>query len=115
MAKMAEDTKISEEINKLKTNLEKLEEIVKKANSIKDIKMNMLKEAKENKILAKDEIKKYVSDIKNFKIIAEDKTLIKKARAKLIKLELEIMLSEYNSLQTEYTKIHTEIENQVNK
>ncbi len=29
-AKTAEDTKISEEINKLKTNLEKLEEIIKK-------------------------------------------------------------------------------------
>jgi len=74
---MTKDTKISEEINKLKKNLEKLEEIIKKANSIKDIKMNMLKEAKENKLLAKDEIKKYVSDVKNLKIIAEDKTLIK--------------------------------------
>ncbi len=112
---MAEDTKISEEINKLKKNLEKLEEIVKKANSIKDIKMNILKEAKENKLLAKDEIKKYISDVKNLKIIAEDKILIKKARAKLIKLELEIMPSEYNSLQIEYTQTQTEIENQVNK
>jgi hypothetical protein len=112
---MTKDTKISEEINKLKTNLEKLEEIEKKANSIKDIKMNLLKEAKKDKLLAKDELKKYTSDIKNFKIIAEDKTLIKEARAKLIKLELENMLSEYSSLQTEYTQTHTEIENQVNK
>jgi hypothetical protein len=30
MAKMTKDTKISEEINKLKTNLEKIEEIEKK-------------------------------------------------------------------------------------
>ncbi len=74
----------------------------------------MLKEAKADKLLGKDEIKKYVNDVKNFKIIAEDKILIKKARAKLIKLELEIMLTEYNSLQTEYTQTHTEIENQVN-
>ena len=40
---MAEDTKISEEINKLTRNLEKLEEIVKKANSIKDIKNEYIK------------------------------------------------------------------------
>jgi hypothetical protein len=112
---MAKEAKISDEINKLKTNLEKQEEIVKKANSLRDIKMNMLKEAKEDILLTKDEIKKYLSDVKNFKIIAEDKILVKKARAKLIKLELETMLSEYNSLQTEYTQIHTEIENQVNK
>ena len=112
---MAKDAKISEEINKLKTNLEKQEEIVKKASTLKDIKMNLLKEAKEDKLLTKDEIKKYLRDVKNFKIIAEDKTLVKKARAKLIMLELETMLSEYNSLQTEYTQIHTEIENQVNK
>ena len=77
--------------------------------------MNLLKEAKEDKLLAKDEIKKYVNGVKNFKIIAEDKTLIKEARAKLIKLELENMLSEYNSLRTEYTQTHTEIENQVNE
>lgn len=31
-----------------------------------------------------------------------------------MKLELEIMLNEYNRLQIEYTQIHTEIENQVN-
>jgi len=67
-AKIAEDTKISEEINKLKTNLEKLEEIVKKANSIKDIKMNLLKEAKEDKLLAKDEIKKYTMISKTSKL-----------------------------------------------
>jgi hypothetical protein len=60
--------------------------------------MNLLKEAKEDKLLAKDEIKKYVNGVKNFKIIAEDKTLIKEARAKLIKLELENMLSEYKQL-----------------
>ena len=40
---------------------------------------------------------------------------MKKAKAKLIKLELEMALSEYTSLQKEYTQTHSEIENQVTK
>jgi hypothetical protein len=35
------------------------------------------------------------------------------AKSKLLKLELEMILSEYNSLQTEYAQVHNEIENQV--
>ena len=67
-AKMTKDTKRSEELNKLKTNLEKIEDIEQKANRIKDIKMNLLKEAKEDKRLAKDEIKKYTMISKTSKL-----------------------------------------------
>jgi hypothetical protein len=65
---MTKDTKRSEELNKLKTNLEKIEDIEQKANRIKDIKMNLLKEAKEDKLLAKDEIKKYTMISKTSKL-----------------------------------------------
>ena len=65
---MTKDTKRSEELNKLKTNLEKIEDIEQKANRIKDIKMNLLKEAKEDKRLAKDEIKKYTMISKTSKL-----------------------------------------------
>ena len=112
---MTEDTKISEEINKLKSNLAKLEDIVSKANSTKENKKNLLKQAKEDKLIPKDEIKQFSDDIENFDKLSNDKSLIKKAKAKLIKLELEMALSEYNSLQEEYTQTHSEIENQVNK
>ena len=110
---MVEYTNSSEEINKLKSNITRLEEIVNKANATKDVKKNLLKEAKGEKLLPKDEIKKYAVDIKNFNKITEDKTLIKMAKAKLLKLELEMILSEYDSLQTEYTQIHNEIESQI--
>ncbi len=57
-------------------------------------------------------LKKFSNDIDNFDKISNDKALIKKAKAKLIKLELEMALSEYTSLQEEYTQTHSEIENQ---
>jgi hypothetical protein len=110
---MTEYTNISEEINKLKSNLAKLEDIVNKANTAKEIKRNLLKEAKENKLISKDEIKEFSNNIENFDKIAADKNLIKMAKSKLLKLELEMILSEYNSLQTEYAQVHNEIENQV--
>jgi Mg2+/Co2+ transporter CorC len=112
---MTEDIEISDEINELKSNLAKLEEIVSKANTTKENKLNLLKEAKENKFIPKDELKLLSKDIANFDKIAIDKALIKKAKAKLIKLELEMALSEYTSLQDEYTQTHSEIEKQVNK
>jgi hypothetical protein len=112
---MTEDIQISDEINKLKSNLEKLEEIVSKANTIKENKKSLLKEAKEDKLILKDEIKKFSNDIENFDKISNDKALIKKAKVKLIKLELETTLSEYTSLQDEYIQTHSEIENQINK
>jgi hypothetical protein len=111
---MTEDTKISEEINKLKLNITKLEEIVSKANTIKENKTSLLKEAKEDKLISKEELKQFSNDIENFDKISTDKTLLKKAKAKLIKLELEMALSEYTSLQEEYTQTHSEIENQIN-
>ena len=112
---MTEDTQISEEITKLKSNLEKLEELVSKANTIKENKISLLKEAKEDKLISKDEVKQFSNDIENFDKISNDKALMKKAKAKLIKLELEMALSEYTSLQKEYTQTHSEIENQVTK
>jgi len=112
---MIGDTNISEEINKLKSNITKLEEIVSKANTIKENKTSILKEAKEDKLIPKDELKKYSSDIENFDKIYTDKALIKKAKAKLVKLELEMAFSEYTSLQDEYTQTYSEIENQINK
>ncbi len=112
---MKEDTNISEEISKLKTNLAKLEDIVSKASTTKENKRNLLKEVKEEKLFSKDEIKKFSNDIGNFDKIAIDKDLIKKAKAKIIMLELKMALSEYNSLQEEYTQTHSEIDNLVNK
>jgi hypothetical protein len=41
--------------------------------------------------------------------------LIEKAKAKIIILELEMVKSEYNNLQLEYTQIRTEIEDLINK
>jgi hypothetical protein len=110
---MTEYTDMSEEIGKLRLNITKLEDIINKANAAKEAKKNLLKEAKENKLFSKNEIKQYASSIENFDKIEEDKTLIKMAKAKLMKLELEITLSEYNNLQNEYTQIHNEIENLV--
>ncbi|HEY3362294.1 MAG TPA: hypothetical protein VGK06_10890 [Methanosarcina sp.] len=110
---MTEDTKIAEDISKLRSNIAKIEEIVNKANTIKGDKRNLLKEAKEDKLFPKDEIKKFSTDIENFDKIAIDKALIKKAKAKLIKLELEMVLKEYTILQEEYTKTYSEIENQI--
>ena len=112
---MKEESDISEEISKLKANITKLEEIVNKANTTKENKLNLLKQAKENKLIPKDELKQLSNDIDNFDKIAIDKALIKKAKAKLIELELEMALSEYKSLQEEYTQTHAEIENQVSK
>jgi hypothetical protein len=112
---MTEDTEIPYEINKLKSNLAKLKEIVNKANSTKENKKSLLKKAKENKLIPKDERKQFSNDIENFDKIAKDKALIKKAKAKLIELELGMSLSEYNSLQEEYTQTHTDIKNQVIK
>jgi hypothetical protein len=112
---MTDSLNMSEDINKLKANLAKLEDIVKKATTIKGTKKNLLKEAKEYNLLPKDELKQYASDIKNFNKIAEDKILIEKAKAKIIELELEMVNSEYNNLQLEYTQIRTEIEDQINK
>ena len=112
---MTEDAKISEEINKLKSNIKKLEGIVSKAKTIKENKTNLLKEAKEDKLIPKEELKKFSNDIENFDKISTDKALIKKAKVKLVKLELEMALSEYTSLQEEYTQTHSEIENQINK
>jgi hypothetical protein len=112
---MTEDTEVSYEINKIKSNLAKLEEIISKANTIKEKKTSLLKEAKKDKLISKDEVKQFSNDIEKFDKISNDKALIKKAKAKLIKLELEIALSEYTSLQDEYTQTHSEIENQVNK
>ena len=106
---------MSEDINKLKVNIAKLDDIVKKANDIKGAKKNLLKEAKEYNLFSKDETKQYASDIKNFNKITEDKMLIEKAKAKIIKLELEMVKSEYNNLQLEYTQIRTEIEELINK
>ena len=112
---MTEATNISEKISKLKSNLAKLEDIVSKAKTTKEKKWNLLKDAKEDKLISKDEIKQFSNDIENFDKIATDKTLIKKAKAKLMKLELEMALYEYTSLQDEYTQTYSEIENQVNK
>jgi hypothetical protein len=112
---MNEDSNISEQISKLKSNIAKLGEIVSKANRIKENKKNLLKEAKENKLVPKDELKQLSNDIDNFDKIAIDKTLLKKAKTKLIKLELEMALSEYTSLQDEYTQTHSEVEKQINK
>jgi hypothetical protein len=109
------DTEISQEINKLKSNLAKLKEIVNIANSTKENKKNLLKKAKENKLIPKDERKQFSNDIDNFDKISKDKVLIKKAKAKLIELELGMALSEYKSLQNEYKQTHAEIENQVIK
>jgi hypothetical protein len=111
---MTEDTKISEEIDKLKLNIIKLEEIVSKAKTVKENKTSLLKEAKEDKLISKEELKQFSNDIENFYKISTDKNLIKKAKAKLVKLELEMALSEYTSLQDEYTQTHSEIEKQVN-
>ena len=112
---MTEDTKISEEINKLKSNITKIEEIISKAKTVKEKKTSLLKEAKEDKLITKDELKQFSNDIENFDKLSNDKALIKKAKAKLLKLELEMALSEYTSLQDEYTQTHSEIEKQVNK
>ena len=112
---MTEDTKISEEIDKLKSNITKIKEIVSKAKTVKENKISLLKEAKEDKLISKDELKQFSNDIENFDKLSYDKALIKKAKAKLIKLELEMALSEYTSLQDEYTQTHSEIEKQVNK
>jgi len=112
---ITEDTEVLYEINKLKSNLEQLEEIVSKANTIKEKKISLLKKAKEDKLISKDEVKQFSNDIENFDKISNDKALIKKAKAKLIKLELEMALSEYTSLQDEYTQTHSEIEKQVTK
>ena len=112
---MTEDTKISEEIDKLKSNITKIEEIVSKAKTVKENKISLLKEAKEDKLISKNELKQFSKDIENFDKLSNDKALIKKAKAKLIKLELEMALSEYASLQDEYTQTHSEIEKQVNK
>lgn len=111
---ITEDTEVLYEINKLKSNLEQLEEIVSKANTIKEKKISLLKKAKEDKLISKDEVKQFSSDIENFDKISNDKALIKRAKAKLIKLELEMALSEYTSLQEEYTRTHSEIEKQIN-
>ena len=112
---MTEDNKISEEIDKLKSNITKIEEIVSKAKTVKENKISLLKEAKEDKLISKDELKQFSNDIENFDKLSNDKALIKKAKAKLLKLELEMALSEYTSLQDEYTQTHSEIEKQVNK
>jgi len=112
---VTEDTEISYEINKLKSNIAKLKEIVNKANSTKENKKNLLKKAKENKLIPKGVRKQFSLDIENFDKISKDKALIKKAKAKLVELELGMALSEYTSLQEEYTQTHSEIENQVNK
>jgi len=72
-----------------------------------------LKEAKEGKFLPKSEIKKFSTDIGNFDKIAMDKDLIKKAKSKLIRLELEMALKEYTTLQDEYAKTYSEIESQI--
>jgi hypothetical protein len=112
---MTGDTKISEEIDKLKSNITKIEEIVSKAKTVKENKISLLKKAKEDKLVSKDELKQFSNDIENFDKISHDKVLIKKAKAKLIKLELEMAISEYKSLHEEYTQTHSEIENQVNK
>jgi hypothetical protein len=111
---MTEETLISEEISKLRINIEKIEEIVNKANSTKYKKKNLLKDAKEDKLFKKKELKKYFNDIDNFDKIAMDKALIRKAKAKLIKLELEMAQSEYTILQDEYTQTYSEIEQQIN-
>jgi hypothetical protein len=47
---MTEETLMSEEINKLRLNIEKIEDIVNKANTTKSQKKNMLKDAKEDKL-----------------------------------------------------------------
>jgi hypothetical protein len=111
---MIEDKKISEEISKLRTNIEKFEDVVSKASTLKGNKRSLLKEAKEEKLFPKEELKKFSTDIEKFNKIAIDKALIKKAKAKLIKLELEMALSEYSILQDEYTQTYSEIEQQIN-
>jgi len=112
---MNEGSNISEEISELKSNIAKLKEIVNKANSTKENKKNLLKQAKENKLIPKDERKQFSLDIENFDKISKDKALIKNAKSKLIELELGMALSEYKNLKEEYTQTHSEIENQVNK
>jgi hypothetical protein len=110
---MTEDTEISEEMSKLKSNIAKIEDIVNKASTTKSNKKNLLKEAKEDKLFSKEELKKFSNDIDKFDNISLDKSLIKKAKAKLIKLELEMALSEYTKLQEEYTLTYSEIESQI--
>jgi len=112
---MTEATLISEEISKLRANIDKIEDIINNANTIKDNKRNLLKEAKEDKLFSKEELKKFSTDIEKFDNIAIDKSLIKKAKAKLIKLELESTISEYTKLNKEYTQTYTEIESKVSK
>lgn len=112
---MKEDNNVSEEISKLKLNIEKLEDLVSKANTAKENKRNLLKEAKEKKLISKDELKQLSNDIDNFDKLAIDRALIKKAKIKLLKLELEMALSEYTSLREEFTQTISEIENQVAK
>jgi hypothetical protein len=110
---MTEEIKIAEEISVLKSNIEKLEEIVDKANTTKGNKKSLIKKAKENKLLPKKELKKLSTEIGNFDKIAIDKALIKKAKCKLIRLELEMALNEYTALQNEYAKTYSEIESQI--
>ena len=111
---MIEEVLISEKISKLRANIEKIEDIIKKANTIKKDKSNLLKEAKEDKLFSKEELKKFSNNIDNFDNIAIDKSLIKKAKAKLIKLELESAITEFTGLNEDYTKTYTEIEQQIN-
>ena len=110
---MTEETLMSEEINKLRLNIEKIEDIVNKANTTKSQKKNLLKDAKEDKLFKKKELKKFSDDIENFDKIAVDKALIKKAKAKLIKLKLEMAHNEYIILQDEYKQTYFEIEQQI--
>ena len=74
---MTEDIKISEEIDKLKSNITKFKEIVSKAKTVKEKKTSLLKEAKEDKLISKDELKRFSNDIDNFDKISNDKALIK--------------------------------------
>jgi hypothetical protein len=112
---MTEGTKKYEEIDKFRLNITKLEKIVSEANTTKEKKISLLKEAKEDKLFPKEELKTLSKDIENFDKITIDKALIKKAKAKLIKLELEMALVEYTSLQDEYTQTYSEIESQITK
>lgn len=110
---MTEETLMSDEISKLRLNIEKIEDIVNKANTTKSKKKNLLKDAKEDKLFNKKELKKFSDDIEEFDKIAMDKAFIKKAKAKLIKLELEMAHSEFAMLNNEYTQTYSEIEQQL--
>ncbi len=63
--------------------MKNIEEIVKKVSSLKDIKINLLKEAKEDKLLAKDEIKKVLKGCQKFQNYSRRQNFNKKGKSQI--------------------------------